>query len=142
MFLAAVLWSASDAEATRFHGTVYGPPWNALEGGSVTKIGTPLRPGRHVVAVDPRVIPLGSYVTVWPNPHRWRGVFRAEDIGGAIKGRDVDIFDWRSWLSYRLTWSRTVNVRIVYPVQTSRSTRWRARKLRPRAHIKRVGQAW
>ncbi|MDQ7789662.1 MAG: 3D domain-containing protein, partial [Clostridia bacterium] len=45
----------------------------------------PVRPG--VVAVDPKVIPLGSQVEIVG-----LGVFSAEDVGGNIKGNRVDIF--------------------------------------------------
>lgn len=78
-----------------FLSTTYGPPWNSIEGGPETAMGTPLYKGRYVIAVDPRVIPLGSRVKVWPNPHNYRGVFLAEDVGGAIKGRHVDVFVWQ-----------------------------------------------
>jgi 3D (Asp-Asp-Asp) domain-containing protein len=65
--------------------------------------GTPLRPLRSI-AVDPRTIPLGSYVYM----PRWHGLqipsidglggythdgcFRAEDTGGAIDDNHIDIF--------------------------------------------------
>ncbi|GEA15538.1 hypothetical protein E308F_17820 [Moorella sp. E308F] len=51
----------------------------------VTATGTRVR--RGVAAVDPRVIPLGSEMYV-PG-YGWA---RAEDTGGAIKGRRVDLF--------------------------------------------------
>jgi 3D (Asp-Asp-Asp) domain-containing protein len=50
-----------------------------------TATGTPARYGE--VAVDPHVIPLGSYVEI-----AGYGVFRAEDTGGLIVGRRVDIW--------------------------------------------------
>lgn len=75
--------------------TTYGPPWDEIEGGPETAIGTPLRPGRHVVAVDRNVIPLGSKLRIWPNPHNYRGSFTAEDVGGAIIGRHIDIYVWQ-----------------------------------------------
>lgn len=40
------------------------------------------------IAVDPRVIPFGSAVTI---PYR-RGWFCAQDTGGAIKGRHIDVY--------------------------------------------------
>jgi len=40
----------------------------------------------HTIAVDPKVIPLGSTVIVGGNR------YRAEDIGGAIKGNRIDIY--------------------------------------------------
>lgn len=47
------------------------------------------------VAVDPRVIPLGSilYVTFDDPEHiQYSGVYQALDTGGAIKGRSIDVF--------------------------------------------------
>jgi len=49
-----------------------------------TALGTEVKPG--VVAVDPRVIPLRSWV--WVEGY---GLHRAEDTGGAIKGHKIDI---------------------------------------------------
>lgn len=53
-----------------------------------THIGTKVRPG--IVAVDPKVIPLGSKVYVeFDNGQGFEAV--AEDTGGAIKGNRIDI---------------------------------------------------
>ncbi len=41
----------------------------------------------HTIAVDPAVIPLGSKVYL-----EGLGTFIAEDVGGAINGRKVDLF--------------------------------------------------
>ena len=41
----------------------------------------------RTIAVDPRVIPLGSRVLI-PG----RGMYHAEDVGGAIKGNRLDIY--------------------------------------------------
>lgn len=54
-------------------------------GGNKTKIGTPVTPG-YTVAVDPKVIPLGSTIYV-----EGIGTFKAEDVGGAIKNKRIDI---------------------------------------------------
>lgn len=59
--------------------------------GAVTALGTKLRPG--VVAVDRRVIPLGTKLYIesmdsWPD----YGFAVAEDTGGAIKGNKIDLF--------------------------------------------------
>ena len=45
------------------------------------------------IAVDPRLIPLGSkiYIAAYRNT-AGRGWFRAEDVGGAIIGRHVDVY--------------------------------------------------
>ncbi|MBP2626467.1 MAG: spore cortex-lytic enzyme [Firmicutes bacterium] len=56
--------------------------------GSLTHIGTQVRPG--VIAVDPKVIPLGSRLYIeFPDGHGMYGI--AEDTGGAIKGNRIDI---------------------------------------------------
>ncbi|MDO5726011.1 MAG: 3D domain-containing protein [Tissierellia bacterium] len=57
----------------------------------ITALGTKLRPG--VVAVDPKVIPLGTKLYIestdgWPD----YGFAVAEDTGGAIKGNRIDLF--------------------------------------------------
>lgn len=47
------------------------------------------------VAVDPKVIPLGSLMYIsFEDPYYWQynSVYQALDTGGAIKGRSVDIF--------------------------------------------------
>ena len=54
-------------------------------GGNRTALG--LKPKRGIVAVDPRVIPLGTKVYV-----EGYGQALAADTGGAIKGNRVDIF--------------------------------------------------
>lgn len=62
--------------------TAYSPddcPGRTTATGTTPKFGT--------VSVDPRVIPLGSQVTI-----EGVGVFTAEDTGGAIKGNRVDMW--------------------------------------------------
>lgn len=53
-------------------------------GYTTTKLGTPLRHG--VVAVDPKVIPLGTKLYI-----EGYGYAVAEDTGGAIKGNKIDL---------------------------------------------------
>ncbi|CAB3391615.1 3D domain-containing protein [Kyrpidia spormannii] len=73
--------------------TVYGPG-NSGPYGDVDAFGQPLRVG--VVAVDPRVIPLGSRVLIKGfhapgiSPDGFYAV--ASDMGGAIKGNRIDVF--------------------------------------------------
>ncbi|QZY55352.1 G5 domain-containing protein [Crassaminicella profunda] len=57
----------------------------------ITRSGTKVRPG--VVAVDPRVIPLGSklYVKALDGSKDY-GIASAEDTGGAIKGKRIDLY--------------------------------------------------
>ena len=85
--------SKSDAVWQNFEATYYGMDCNGCSG--ITANGTNVRgsiytpSGLRVIAVDPRVIPLGSIVEV----NTPSGTFTAEaaDTGGAIKGRIIDI---------------------------------------------------
>jgi TP901 family phage tail tape measure protein len=83
--------------AGRYASTSYGPPWGGIQGTGVTATGVNLRgnPKIYGVAVDPRVIPLGSQIYIDPNPFGRTGAFRAFDTGGAIKGNRIDFYDWR-----------------------------------------------
>lgn len=56
--------------------------------GNKTHLGTIVKPG--VIAVDPKVIPLGSKVEV-ELPDGRKILTTAEDTGGAIKGNRIDI---------------------------------------------------
>ena len=57
----------------------------------ITRSGTRVRPG--VVAVDPRVIPLGSTLYVESQGRSASyGISYAEDTGGAIKGNRIDLY--------------------------------------------------
>lgn len=53
--------------------------------GTITKTGKPVREG--FCAVDPKVIPLHSIVTI-----DGLGMFEAEDTGGKVKGNVCDIY--------------------------------------------------
>ena len=47
------------------------------------------------IAVDPRVIPLGSKVIIKfeePELQKYNGIYTARDTGGAIKGNKIDLF--------------------------------------------------
>jgi peptidoglycan hydrolase-like protein with peptidoglycan-binding domain len=75
--------------------TAYGPSLqDNYPYGPVDYFGSPLKPGD--VAVDPRVIPLGTrlYITGYHSPDLPQGgmVAVARDTGGAIKGDRIDIF--------------------------------------------------
>lgn len=76
--------------------TAYGPPWNPENGSGITATGLNLTAGppAYEIAVDPAVIPLGSFEHVTPNPFDTRHPFYAGDTGGAIIGRHIDIYDW------------------------------------------------
>jgi 3D (Asp-Asp-Asp) domain-containing protein len=88
---------SGDIHGGAFASTSYGPPWGGIQGTGVTATGIDLRSGprRHLVAVDPDVIPLGSRLRIWPNPFSYRGAFLAGDTGGAIQGNRIDFYDWR-----------------------------------------------
>lgn len=68
----------------RFVVTCYGPP--DFPAGQHTATGDPVGPGS--IAVDPRIIPLGTELTL-----DGLGDGRANDTGGAIRGYHVD--EWR-----------------------------------------------
>ena len=72
--------------------TAYAPgPHDNAQWGNKTYLGTQIRPG--IIAVDPRIIPLGSRVYIeYPDGHGEYAV--AEDTGGAIKGNRIDIAKW------------------------------------------------
>ncbi|WP_040214071.1 3D domain-containing protein [Clostridium polynesiense] len=84
--------------------------WAGDDGGTVTATGTvPVRvpSGWSTIAVDPRVIPLGTKVFV-----EGYGYAIAQDTGGAIKGNRIDVF--LSNASQVYSWGvRTVNVHIL-----------------------------
>jgi 3D (Asp-Asp-Asp) domain-containing protein len=92
--------------------TSYGPPWGGIEGNGITATGVDLRSGRPAleIAVDPSVIPLGSWVYVQPNPFGTVQPFYAADTGGAIRGRHIDIYDWRGRASQNEWGARFVTV--------------------------------
>lgn len=79
--------------------TAYAPgPHDNDQWGDKTHMGTTVRPG--VIAVDPRVIPLGSRVMIkYPDGSKEYAV--AEDTGGAIKGHRIDIAKWTVKEAYR-----------------------------------------
>jgi len=58
--------------------------------GQPTAYGTDYVEGR-TIAVDPKFIPLGSYVEINIPGEGWRR-YRAEDSGGAIKQKRIDVF--------------------------------------------------
>lgn len=67
--------------------TAYTAYCNGCSGITATGINLRANPGLKVIAVDPRVIPLGSKVWVEGYGHAIAG-----DTGGAIKGMKIDLF--------------------------------------------------
>ena len=75
--------ASAQGTAHRFEATAYEP-------GGLTAIGDPAEPG--VIAVDPNVIPLGTYVYVeFDGRSDLNGVYKASDVGGAVKGNIIDV---------------------------------------------------
>ncbi len=98
-------WRVMRALATSYSASTAGVPTTSPHYG-ITATGERMRDG--IVAVDPRVIPLGSRVFV----HDY-GVGLAADTGGAIKGRRIDL--GYSDANLRL-WYRWVDVYLLTPV--------------------------
>jgi 3D (Asp-Asp-Asp) domain-containing protein len=71
-----------------------GPGGHRLPYGGVAFSPEPSLPLRyyHSIAVDPRLIPLGSRVYVPAYRRNGGGWFIAQDTGGAIKGRHIDVY--------------------------------------------------
>ena len=92
--------------------TAYGPPWKDGNGSGMTATGLDLTAAPRLleVAVDPRLIALGSYVYVQPNPFHTTDAFYAADTGSAILGRHLDIYDWQGRASQHSWGTRTVTV--------------------------------
>jgi 3D (Asp-Asp-Asp) domain-containing protein len=87
----------NDGAGGQWVATAYGPPWEGIQGSGITATGIDLRPAKpaYIIAVDPSVIPLGTYVHVSPNPFGNDAInFEAADTGGAIIGKHIDIYDW------------------------------------------------
>ncbi|EIW20578.1 MULTISPECIES: 3D domain-containing protein [Pelosinus] len=99
--------------------TAYAPgPHDNDQWGNKTHMGTQVRPG--VIAVDPKVIPLGSRVMIkYPDGTKEYAV--AEDTGGAIKGHRIDIAKWTVKEAYRFG-IKPVKVYVLQtPTQNSRN---------------------
>lgn len=80
-------WSEPNlyVELVEFEATAY------CHTGNPTKSGIYPLEGR-TIAVDPKIIPLGSTVLVYTEDLELLGIFQAEDTGGAIKGKIIDIY--------------------------------------------------
>lgn len=75
--------------------------------GSLTKAGTVPVPG-FTIAADPRVLPLGSIVEI-----DGLGVRMVQDVGGAVRGRHLDLFV-SSCREARAWGRRRVRVRVIH----------------------------
>ncbi|MFB6467103.1 LysM peptidoglycan-binding domain-containing protein [Cytobacillus sp. Hz8] len=67
--------------------TAYTASCKGCSGLTATGFNLKKNPNAKVISVDPKVIPLGSKVYV-----EGYGYARAEDTGGAIKGKKIDVF--------------------------------------------------
>ena len=85
---AAQTTQAASSSQNGYYLTVEATAYSYNEAGlsSYTADGTNLVNEPNVIAVDPSVIPLGSYVEI-PG----YGIFRAADTGGAIYGNRIDV---------------------------------------------------
>ncbi len=103
---------AATAHAGAWTATAYGPPWGGIQGDGITATGLNLTAGppAYEIAVDPSVIPLGSYVHVQPNPFGTSSAFYAGDTGSAITGQHIDIYDWYGRANQNAWGTRTVTV--------------------------------
>jgi 3D (Asp-Asp-Asp) domain-containing protein len=79
--------SSSSSKTITVSATAYTAFCNGCSGITATGINLRANPGLKVIAVDPRVIPLGSKVHV-----EGYGYAIAGDTGGAIKGNKIDLF--------------------------------------------------
>lgn len=75
-----------DYEWLDFEATYYTKDEPGMDGRGITKMGTTVEAG-HTIAVDPDIIPLGTRVYIEGIGYRV-----AEDTGGAIKGKHIDIY--------------------------------------------------
>lgn len=65
---------------------------------------------RGIIAADPRVLPLGTRVSL--DAGSWSGGYEVADTGGSVKGRKIDIWV-PSCAEARRFGSRTVKLRVV-----------------------------
>jgi 3D (Asp-Asp-Asp) domain-containing protein len=84
--------------------TAYTANCNGCSGITATGYNLKANPGAKIIAVDPRVIPLGTKVYV-----EGYGYAIAADTGSAIKGNKIDVFFSSQSAAYR--WGRK-NVKI------------------------------
>lgn len=102
---------SASGEWRAFTSTAYTAYCTGCSGITSTGINLIANPNQRVVAVDPRVIPLGSIIEVKYNGNIM-GQYKAADTGGAIVNNKIDIF--MAERSDALRWGRqTVQVRIV-----------------------------
>ncbi|WP_422851614.1 hypothetical protein IGL98_002766 [Enterococcus sp. DIV0840] len=95
--------SGSNGRVLYMQSTAYS--WREAGSGYITATGIDLRSQSNVIAVDPSVIPLGSFVEV-----EGYGFAVAGDTGGAINGNIIDVHF--PSVDQCLTWGRRNNVKV------------------------------
>lgn len=86
----ASVCATPNGTARTFYITGYLPTGNPTASGVMPHPGT--------VAIDPRVVPMGSIVCI-----QGMGQFHAEDTGGAIVGNRIDVFEPSLEAAYAIT---------------------------------------
>jgi 3D (Asp-Asp-Asp) domain-containing protein len=88
------------------------------------KLAHRLHVGRRIIAVDPRIIPIGAKVFV----HGIPGPYWALDTGGKVKGHRIDI-PCSSHAAARRFGKRRVRLTVIPPARRSRPTIARGNRL-------------
>jgi len=83
------------------------------DGYGITRSGTTVKEGR-TIAVDPKVIPLGWWVYI-----EGIGFRRAEDTGGAVKGKKIDVYYDSEAHANKFGLKRGYTVYVIGPVKPS-----------------------
>jgi 3D (Asp-Asp-Asp) domain-containing protein len=60
--------------------------------GTTTASGVRVRPG--VAAADPKLLPVGSVVSIGTGDPKYDGIYTIMDTGPAVKGRELDVYIW------------------------------------------------
>lgn len=99
---------------SRYTATAYTAKCRGCSGVTATGLQADYRKG--IIAVDPKVIKLGSRVRVCTREPdgrlEWQGDYTASDVGGAVRGRHIDILV-RSASAAREWGRRDVYVRVI-----------------------------
>lgn len=112
LLISSISSSAGADQNEKYIVTAYCPCNECSEGyESMTSTGVKAKAG-NTIAVDPDVIPYGSTVVIYYDKELI-GIFTAEDCGGAIKGKKIDIyFDNHD---ETIKWGRKKCIAKVYP---------------------------
>ena len=102
-------WQVAELEATAYAPYDVGQTGSLCHDGNPSVTATGSRPGPGTAAVDPRVIPYGTFL--WVAGYGWA---EAQDTGAAMRRgeSDLDLFFWTR--QEALSWGRR-NVAVVFP---------------------------